>query len=167
MMKIIMLTFVFITYNWYFIDWIGAILHNGQCPETFLSQYKISSFSLCSDYLCALFVCFIVDKFVIKKNGYLFRSLRGNCTLPTILNFILHYNPIPYYTFLYYTILYYTTLHYNILYYTMLWYIYTILHLYNFFLLAAVGTANVWHWSLLRGATYYVVLQPECYNPQL
>ena len=31
-----------------------------QCPETFLSQYKISSFSLCSDYLkiiCVLYSC--------------------------------------------------------------------------------------------------------------
>ena len=64
-----------------------------------------------------LCVCFVVDKFVMKKTGYLFRSLRGKWTLPTIL-YTIQYP----YTILYYTILYYTTLHYAILYYTTLYY---------------------------------------------
>ena len=101
-----------------------------------------------------LCVCFVVDKFVMKKTGCLFRSLRGKWTLPTILYTIQYpytilyytilYYTILYYTILYYTILYYTTLHYAILYYTtlyyamlcytilcyILWYTYTILHSY-------------------------------------
>ena len=96
-------------------------------------------------------VCFVVDKFVMKKTGYLFHSLRGKWTLPTILYTIQYpytilyysiqnYTMLLYYTILYYTILYYTTLcytilyytilYYTILYYTILWYTYTILHSY-------------------------------------
>ena len=101
-------------------------------------------------------VCFVVDKFVMKKTGCLFHSLRGKWTLPTILYTIQYpytilyysiqnYTMLLYYTILYYTILYYTTLcytiphytilyytilYYTILYYTILWYTYTILHSY-------------------------------------
>ena len=98
-------------------------------------------------------MCFVVDKFVMKNTGYLFGYLQRNCTLPTILIFILYYTPIPYYTILYYTIvnyaipyptLPYSTLDYEtILYlYYILWYTYTILIVYSY-LLAAVETANV------------------------
>ena len=132
-----------------------------------------------------LCVCFVVDKFVMKKTGYLFRSLQSNCTLPTIFIFTLYYTPIPYFTILYYTIRYYTTpryatlystilyhtiLYYTILYYTILYYTilytmvylyYTILILYSY-LLAAVETAKVEHWSSLSGASYYVAQQHDC-----
>ena len=127
-----------------------------------------------------LCVCFVVDKFVMKKTGYLFRSLQSNCTLPTIFIFTLYYTPIPYFTILYYTILYdtilhyamlrytllyYTTLYYTILYYTILYTMvylyYTILILYSY-LLAAVETAKVEHWSSLSGASYYVAQQHDC-----
>ena len=87
-------------------------------------------------------VCFVVDKFVMKKTGYLFHSLRGKWTLPTILYTIQYpytilyysiqnYTMLLYYTILYYTILYYTILYYTILYYTILYYTtlcYTILY---------------------------------------
>ena len=78
-----------------------------------------------------LCVCFVVDKFVMKKTGYLFRSLQSNCTLPTIFIFTLYYTPIPYFTILYYTIRYYTTLRYATLYSTILYHTilyYTILY---------------------------------------
>ena len=101
-----------------------------------------------------LCVCFIVDKFEMKKTGYLFRSLRGKWTLPTILytiqypytilyysiqNYAMLYYTTLHYAILYHTILYYTILYYTILYYTIpyhtilcyiLWYTYTILHSY-------------------------------------
>ena len=89
-------------------------------------------------------------------------------TIPyhTIPYHTIPYHTIPYYTILYCTVLCYPILCYPILIpYTMVYWYYTILILYSCFL-AAVETANVWHWSFLRGATYYSIQQPECYNPQ-
>ena len=97
----------------------------------FLSQYKIASFSLFVQTTSRLCVCFVVDKFVMKNTGYLFGYLQSNCTLPTILIFILYCTPIPYYTILYYSKLYHTisyhTLPYStLLYTTKRYYTYTI-----------------------------------------
>ena len=119
----------------------------------------------------------------------------AHCQLYSSLYYTVLYYTILYYTILYYTILYYTILYYTILYYTILYYTplyctvlyYTILLyailcfavLYSYYILwytdtilyscflAAVETANVWHWSFLRGATYYSIQQPEFYNTQL
>ena len=120
-----------------------AILYNVQRLKPFLSQFKISSFSAFVQTTSRLCVCFEADLIVMGKTGHLLRYLQSNCTLPTILNFIVYYT-IPYYPMLcysmlwharlyytvlyyaililYYTILYYTILYYTILYYTILYY---------------------------------------------
>ena len=124
-----------------------AILHNDQHLKPFLWQFKISSFSVFVQTTSRLCVCFEGDLIVMAKTGHLLRYLPGNCTLPTILIFILC-DTIPCYTMLSYTILYLTTLYYTmyythticyaviilyypILYYTILYYTilyYTILY---------------------------------------
>ena len=118
------------------------ILHNDQRLKPFLWQFKISSFSVFVQTTSRLCVCFEADLIVMAKTGHLLRYLPGNCTLRTILIFMLC-DTIPCYTMLSYTILYLTTLYYTmyythticsaviILYYTILYYTilyYTVLY---------------------------------------
>ena len=103
------------------------ILRNGQSPETFLSQYKISSFSLCQDYLkiiCVLYSWQICNRKEWLPFPFLARQLHtaSYTHLYTILYCTVLYYTILYYTILYYTILYYTILYYTVLYCTILYY---------------------------------------------
>ena len=103
------------------------ILRNGQSPETFLSQYKISSFSLCQDYLkiiCVLYSWQICNRKEWLPFPFLARQLHtaSYTHLYTILYCTVLYYTILYYTILYYTILYYTILYCTVLYYTILLY---------------------------------------------
>ena len=106
-------------------------------------------------------VCFVVDKFVMKKTGCLFHSLRGKWTLPTILYTIQYPYTILYYSIqnytmlLYYTILYYTILYYTILYYTTPYY--TTLHyaiLYHTILYYTILYYTILYYTIL----YYTIL---------
>ena len=104
-----------------------AILHNDQRLNPFLSQFKISSCSVFVQTTSRLCVCFEADVIVIEKTGHLLRYLQSNCTLPTILNFILYYT-IPYYPMLCYSMLWHAILYCTILYFTILCYTHTILY---------------------------------------
>ena len=96
-----------------------TILHNDQHLKPFLSQFKISSFSVFVLTTSRLCVGFEADLIVMGKTGHLLRYLQSNCTLPTTLNFILYYT-IPYHTIPYHTIPYYAMLCSAILCYSML-----------------------------------------------
>ena len=95
-----------------------AILNNDQRLKPFLSQFKISSFSVFVQTTSRLCVCFEAELIVIEKTGHLLRYLQSNCTLPTTLNFILYYT-IPYHTIPYHTIPYHTIVCYALLFYAM------------------------------------------------
>ena len=109
-----------------------AILHNVQRLKPFLSQFKISSFSDFVQTTSRLCVCFEADLIVMAKTGHLLRYLRSNCTLPTILNFILYYTILSYALLFYaiacYAILYCTILYFTIRNHTILCYTHTILY---------------------------------------
>ena len=129
-----------------------AILHNDQRLKPFLSQFKISSFSVFVQHPSRLCVCFEADVIVMEETGHLLRYLQSNCTLPTTVIFIPYHTrlyfttlcyPLLSYTILCYTILYTTKLYYTrTIYYTILVLYYIILILYSS-LLPAVETARV------------------------
>ena len=104
-----------------------AILYNVQRLKPFLSQFKISSFSVFVQTTSRLCVCFEADLILMGKAGHLLRYLQSNCTLPTILNFIVYYT-IPYYPMLCYSMLWHARLYYTVLYYTLLYYAILILY---------------------------------------
>ena len=97
-----------------------TILHNDQHLKPFLSQFKISSFSVFVQTTSRLCVCFEADLIVMGKTGHLLRYLQSNCTLPAILNFIVYYT-IPYYPMLCYSMLWHAILYCTILYFTILY----------------------------------------------
>ena len=102
-----------------------AILNNDQRLKPFLSQFKISSFSVFVQTTSRLCVGFEADLIVMGKTGHLLRYLQSNCTLPTTLNFILYYTipyTIPYHTILCSAILCSAILCYAMLCYTVLYY---------------------------------------------
>ena len=111
-----------------------AILHNVHRLKPFLSQFKIRSFFNFVQTTSRLCVCFEANLIAMEKTGHLLHYLQSNCTLPTILNFILYYTILSYALLFYamdmlcYTILYYTILYYTKPYYTMLYSYCTILY---------------------------------------
>ena len=125
------------------------ILHNGQHLKSFLSQYKISSFSVFVQTTSRWCVCFVADLIVMERTGHLLRYLSDNCTLPTILIFILcdtrpHYPMLCYallfcYGLLCYVILYYTILYYTKPYSTVLYSYYTIFYSFYSHLYSLLG----------------------------
>ena len=109
-----------------------AILHNGQRLKPFLSQFKIRSFFNFVQTTSRLCVCFEANLIAMEKTGHLLHYLQSNCTLPTILNFILYYTILSYALLFYamacYAIPYCTILYFTIRNRTILWYTHTILY---------------------------------------